>query len=141
MERGTTRTGVSGIKDSYSLLVLSANTQESLRRHLANYHGYINAYPGNLIDIAYTLALRREHLPYRSFLVTSDSSASSAASLVKVPSKTPDIILAFSGQGAQWPEMGRALIQRNPMFREDIKRMDRILQTLRHPPKWTIECG
>ena len=128
------------MRDSYSLLVFSTNTQESLRRHLANYHEYINAYPGKLTDIAYTLALRREHLPYRSFLVASDSLVLSAASIIKVPAKTPDVILAFNGQGAQWPEMGRALIQRNYMFREDIKGMDRILQTLRHPPKWTIEC-
>lgn len=139
-EREATRTEVPRIKESNSLLIFSANTHESLRRYLANYHEYINAHPGKLIDIAYTLAIRREHLPYRSFLVASDSFASSAASIIKVPAKTPDIILAFSGQGAQWPEMGRALIQRNYMFREDIKGMDRILQTLRHPPKWTIEC-
>ena len=128
------------MKHSNSLVVVSANSQESLRRHLANYQEYIKAHPGKLIDIAYTLAFRREHLPYRSFLTVSDSFASDAASMIKVPAKNPDIILAFSGQGAQWPEMGRTLLQRNEMFREDIRAMDRVLQTLRHPPKWTIEC-
>ena len=128
------------MKDSNSLIIVSANSQESLRRHLGNYHEFIKAHPDKLIDIAYTLAIRREHLPYRSFLIASDSFASAAASIIKVPAKSLDVILAFSGQGAQWPEMGRSLIQRNDMFREDIRAMDRILQTLRHPPKWTIEC-
>lgn len=47
--------------------------------------------------------------------------------------------MIFSGQGAQWPEMGRELILQAPNFREDIREMDNTLQTLTHRPEWTIE--
>jgi len=44
----------------------------------------------------------------------------------------------FSGQGAQWPEMGKDLFDQDRGFRDDIEEMDRVLQSLRHPPTWTI---
>jgi acyl transferase domain-containing protein len=47
--------------------------------------------------------------------------------------------MIFSGQGAQWPEMGKDLIQIDPRFREDIRAMDDILQSLNYPPDWKID--
>jgi len=47
--------------------------------------------------------------------------------------------MIFSGQGAQWPGMGKELIATDPEFRKDIFAMDRILQGLKYPPDWTIE--
>lgn len=49
------------------------------------------------------------------------------------------IIFTFTGQGAQWPGMGRELIQQIQTFREDIQMMDGVLQGLESRPLWSIE--
>ncbi|KAJ8066769.1 hypothetical protein OCU04_004157 [Sclerotinia nivalis] len=46
--------------------------------------------------------------------------------------------MVFSGQGAQWPEMGRDILLKDPEFRKDIAEMGQILQSLIHPPSWTL---
>jgi acyl transferase domain-containing protein len=46
--------------------------------------------------------------------------------------------MIFSGQGAQWPGMGKELIENDDFFRKDISAMDAVLQRLEHPPNWTI---
>jgi acyl transferase domain-containing protein len=47
----------------------------------------------------------------------------------------------FTGQGAQYPGMGKELLQRNSTFRATINRLDRILQTFppEYTPSWTLE--
>ncbi|ETN44945.1 uncharacterized protein HMPREF1541_09820 [Cyphellophora europaea CBS 101466] len=74
-----------------------------------------------LDDLAYTLANRRTKFDYRSFAVA-DSMSSLAASLTKgLPklkrvSKDQNVIFVCTGQGAQWPQMGKQLLS-NPIFR------------------------
>lgn len=128
------------------LMILSANTQDSLKKQVMNFQTYL---AGNheeaRADIAYTLSQRREHLPYRTFIITSASTDCTSdtvkqpPALVKVPANSPPITMVFSGQGAQWPEMGRDLIQDDPEFRKDIQDMDCILKSLVHPPNWNLE--
>lgn len=60
------------------------------------------------------------------------------SSQAKAPQATPNITMVFSGQGAQWPQMGRELILTDASFRQDLMLMDRVLQQLRVPPKWSI---
>ncbi|KAK3687394.1 KR domain-containing protein [Podospora appendiculata] len=123
-----------------SLIVLSANTQESLKKHIANTQAYLASHEDEKLDIAYTLSQRREHLPYRAYLIAgSDAIATEAPALVKAPASAAPITMVFSGQGAQWPEMGKDLIQNDAEFRKDIQAMDAILQSLKHPPTWFIE--
>lgn len=47
--------------------------------------------------------------------------------------------MVFDGQGVQWPEMGKALIEADPRFRADILAMDSILQSFAQAPDWKIE--
>lgn len=92
------------------------------------------------MDMAYTLNRRREHCVYRTFFTVGDDKVvGKAAAVAKVPTATPDLVMVFSGQGAQWPGMGRELILKSSEFRIDIEAMDRILQSLQHPPAWKIE--
>lgn len=122
------------------LLVFSANTQESLRQQVQNNTTYLERYPDRVLDMAYTLAQRREHHGYRTFCTVGDDVAmAKAAATVKVPATPPDLVMIFSGQGAQWPAMGRELILTNSEFRSDIGAMDSILQTLQCPPAWSLE--
>jgi acyl transferase domain-containing protein len=64
-------------------------------------------------------------------------------SLVAQPSvRTKNIarspIFVFTGQGAQWAEMGKKLIEDFPSFQDDIKEMDIILSRCNTPPSWNI---
>lgn len=127
------------LQQAPQLLVFSANSQDGLRRLVSNYQEYIKLHPERLPDLAYTLSQRREHLPHRAFSVTGNGSDAEVSSFAKAPGSMPQISLIFSGQGAQWPEMGRDLIKSDPRFREDIMAMDDILQSLKYPPEWTIE--
>jgi acyl transferase domain-containing protein/acyl carrier protein len=43
------------------------------------------------------------------------------------PTVSRGVVWVFSGQGSQWPGMGRTLILSEPVFREEIKRCDRAL--------------
>lgn len=46
--------------------------------------------------------------------------------------------MVFSGQGAQWPQMGHDLLTSLPGFKEDVLAMDDILQSLEERrPTWT----
>lgn len=77
---------------------------------------------------------------YRTFCtVGNDRTMGKAATIAKVPNITPDLVMVFSGQGAQWSTMGKELVLSNLDFRRDIEAIDSILQSLYHPPAWNIE--
>lgn len=119
------------------LLVVSAKSKDSLNGQIDRLQAYLESTKLPLSDIAYTLGLRREHLTHRAFAITqSDGKISSFERSASV--KTP-IVFVFTGQGAQWPGMGRQLIEKAQGFREDIKMMDRILQRLENKPLWSLE--
>ena len=125
---------------SPQLLALSANTQESIRHQVQNSLAYIESHGDRLQDVVYTLNQRREHHLYRTYCIASvNGSISDTAPVAKLPTTTPDMVMVFSGQGAQWPAMGRELMLADPDFRNDIEAMDGILQTLKYPPLWSLE--
>ena len=122
------------------LLVFSANTQESLRQMVINNTRYLEEYPDRVLDMAYTLSQRRDHHVYRTFgIVGHDGAMGKTAAITKVPSTTPDLVMVFSGQGAQWSTMGKELVLTDMAFRRDIGEMNGILQSLSHAPAWNIE--
>lgn len=121
------------------LLVFSANSKESLQRKIAELQKYVESAPQAPGDLAYTLGLRREHLKYRAFSTVNDNLAFEASKLQKARSIPPNLTFVFTGQGAQWPGMGRDLLVIYKSFRDDIRAMDRVLQGLKHFPSWSIE--
>ncbi|GMF78452.1 unnamed protein product [Aspergillus oryzae] len=121
----------------YQLLVLSAKEKKSLDGQIERITRYIEAKTSCLNDLAFTLARRRDHLPYRAFAVTDKDG--SLPTFQKAHSTVPCPVFVFTGQGAQWPTMGMDLMCRFPKFREDIHQMDKILTELREAPTWSIE--
>ncbi|KAK2831972.1 Type I Iterative PKS, partial [Arthroderma sp. PD_2] len=126
--------------DAPHLLVFSANSPESLY-HVGKLHTeYLAKNPGRISDLAFTLSQRREQLPYKSFVVASREQPGAVSVGVK-QQQQPQLGFVFTGQGAQWPTMGRDLLRNNTEFRDSIKSMDRHLRTLGpHAPEWTIEA-
>ncbi|KAL7621887.1 hypothetical protein AAE478_007387 [Parahypoxylon ruwenzoriense] len=124
------------------LLIFSANTQNSLKRQIEKHQEYASQHPSALYDIAYTLALRREWLTQRAFVIRSAEKVLETSSIVKAPAKssTRKVTMIFTGQGSQWAEMGKGLFLTNAEFREDIQVMDDVLRHVAKPPRWTIEA-
>lgn len=122
------------------LLVYSANNVESLKKMTANYKTYIQKNPDRVSDLAFTLSNKREHLPHRAFAVKHPLGVLKTSAPSK-SGKSPAIVMVFTGQGAQWPQMGGCLFHSpsHPIFRKCIQSLDAHLRTVEHAPSWTIE--
>ena len=105
-----------------------------------NYGAYLAKNPERIEDLAYTLSTKREYLPHRAFVVASREKPGAPSPVAK-PTQTLNIVMVFTGQGAQWPQMGRELMRSNAEFKSRIKSMDAHLKSLGEAsPKWSIEA-
>lgn len=129
------------IEDSRpKLLVASANRASSAKEGAQNHTQYLAAHPEKLNDIAHTLALHREHLPWRTFAITNGAESPEFSAPAKAPSATPRLNFVFSGQGAQWAGMGAKLIADFPAVRDDFEKMEQALSNLdaEVKPSWKL---
>jgi len=114
------------------VFVLSAKSEKALRLQIARYRDFLAANRDlPLRDVAYTAAVGRSHFEHRIADVVADHDAL-AALLDQEPPGTPDatppVAMLFTGQGSQYPGMGRALYQRHPVFREHLDECDRLFE-------------
>lgn len=122
------------------LLVLSANSQNSLQRQVENLKAYVESRPEVLNDLCFNLGARREHLKYRAFTILEQEGSIDTAGFETFQSiKSRSMVFVFTGQGAQWVGMGKELLLEFDIFRNDIKAMDTALQKLKNAPCWSIE--
>lgn len=121
-----------------NLLVFSAKHPDSLRRSVENHASYLASHPGSLNDISYTLSSRRQTHTHKGFCVASEGESFELSRITK-PEETPNVIFAFTGQGAQFAGMGHELILQEPSFAASIKALDEILASLPEPPSWTLQ--
>ena len=128
------------VPDEPQLLLFSANSQKALTCISDNYRDFVERKPETIGSLSYTLANRREHLSHRAFAIASKGSMGATSPMIK-SAKPPAVIMVFTGQGAQWPQMGRDLMESNTIFLNSIRRLDRHLQEMyEHAPEWTIEA-
>lgn len=138
---GVETTGVAGLTVEplrHGLVVFSANHMNSVREGTRNLQDYLEAHPDSLKDLAYTMSVRRERLPYRSFAVSDGSARLEFSAPSRTLSTVPAVTFVFTGQGAQWATMGAKLINDFPSVGEDFQILDGALSKLPHPPSWTI---
>jgi acyl transferase domain-containing protein/acyl carrier protein len=124
---------------SWQLLVLSAQTGSALEKATAELCDHLKAHPQlNLADAAHTLQTGRKALPHRRALVCRDTEdavallASSDPQRVLSAYQEPtqrDIAFMFSGQGAQYVQMGLELYEHEPEFRGPFDRCSDILES------------
>ena len=125
------------------ILFFSAHDQSSLKRQISKYqshfahlkisHDLVEAYLHNLV---YTLDRKRTSMAWRSFAIIGslvdlqriDEIASSAQMAVSKPA----LCLVFTGQGAQWPGMGRELIL-FPVYERSLRNAELYLTELGCP--------
>jgi acyl transferase domain-containing protein/2-polyprenyl-3-methyl-5-hydroxy-6-metoxy-1,4-benzoquinol methylase len=123
------------------LLLYSANSLESLKKMTETYNSYLRLNPEKKADLAYTLANGRERLPYRTCVIVNGDGAITTSPLTRISSPPVNLVMVFTGQGAQWPQMGHDLLQWNSTFRDSIRSMDRFLGNLAgSPPSWSLEA-
>lgn len=131
----------------------SAASEKSLIGNLAAYSAYLRSHADiNLRDLSWTLNCRRSTLPVR-FSVSASSPVELATRLDEAvqsagvtPStqtasiRDPKLLGVFTGQGAQWAQMGAELLESSSMVSDCIARLDRSLQELptEHCPIWSL---
>lgn len=122
-------------------LVFSANDEQSLRfyckamsKHLANPSVNIK-----LRDLAYTLSERRTRHFHRGYVVAQNCSLDEGSFVFgKVRPDPPRIGLVFTGQGAQWSEMGKGFVAAFPAAKRLLEHLDNVLHLLPEPPNWSL---
>lgn len=131
------------IANQPQLLLFSAASGPSLKNMASGYEDWLTNHPemaDKLGDLAYTLANRRDHLSHRGFKVVGPGAELPKSQGRKIPNQPVNLVMVFTGQGAQWPRMGRMLLLRDDLvFQRTIKELDAHLQGLPQPPAWTIE--
>ncbi|MGW1954890.1 hybrid non-ribosomal peptide synthetase/type I polyketide synthase [Streptomyces sp. NPDC001920] len=114
------------------LLPLSAATPTALDTVAADLAAHLRSHPEERLDeVAHTLQNGRRALAYRRFVVAENAEEAVAALLPGPGSHVTDAaretVFAFSGQGTQRVGMGRALYEREPVFRAEVDRAAGIL--------------
>lgn len=126
------------------LIPLSASNPSSLKTQAARLAAS-DLSEISVVDLAYTLGTRRSNLAERGFALVAQKTLREdlqpdhfQRALLGTYSKLP-IAFIFTGQGAQWAQMGKELIEQVPSFRRSIQELDEVLQALPEAPYWTIQ--
>ncbi|KAI1124384.1 putative polyketide synthase [Nemania abortiva] len=125
------------------LIPVSAHDEQALKNSVAMLSETISKY--KLSDLLHTLGARKSTFSHRAFVVQQHEDLKHGLQIEsmttgKAPiSPVQQICLVFTGQGAQWPEMGAQLIHEYSTFRQTICYLDHVLAQLHERPPWTIE--
>ena len=117
------------------------------RRWAAAYETWLQTHPqASLADVCFSANSGRAHFEHR-LAVSAESTAQlrerldafvndkpSAGLLSGESPETCKPVFLFTGQGCQYPGMGRALYQTQPVFRDALDRCDQILRAYRMEP-------
>lgn len=116
----------SGHSRGVQLLPVSAMTEQALDEYCNRLADHLEQHPqAVLADVSYTLRRGRRELPLRRAVTCGDTAGAVAA--LRTPARArragdsgPPVVFLFPGQGTQYPDMGRALYDAEPAFRETV---------------------
>ncbi|KAK4184780.1 ketoacyl-synt-domain-containing protein [Podospora australis] len=124
------------------LVGVSAKNGVSLQGNLRSLAAYLDQNPAvPLGQLSYTTTARRIHHPHRIMLAGTsvaemrkqiDTALADSAGMTR-PKSAPKVLFAFTGQGAQYPGMGKQLLEASSVFRGEMHRLDRLAQGLGFP--------
>ena len=137
-ERDSTRPA----RRSYHLVLLSARSENALAQYNQQLSTHFKQNPElNIADASFTLAVGRKALNHRQAVVASSLAEAAEILSARDPKKimvaahpkipaSPPVVFMFSGQGAQYVNMGRQLYHTEPVFREAVDECSEMLQPL-----------
>ena len=108
------------------LLVVSAKTEAALTRRLGDLAAYCEAHPETTVsDLAYTLQVGRQAMPFRSHWVVDSGTLEGCADQLRTQKPTGThvtsgrpVVFMFPGQGSQAVGMGQGLYENEKVYRE-----------------------
>ena len=122
------------------LVVITGYDKGAVERIISQLGVYIEQRPELfekhvLGDMAYTLGERRSHFPWRvAFAVPHCTDLAGLLNGIQATprraDKPPKIAFAYTGQGAQWAEMGKQLLETHSVFSETLKATTAHLKSL-----------
>ncbi|EAU69663.1 TubF protein [Stigmatella aurantiaca DW4/3-1] len=119
------------------LLVLSARTDAALDAMKQRLHAHLSAHPEvALADVAYTLQVGRRAFPHRFSVACRDAGAALQALQASVGASTPavpetdrSVAFVFPDEGLEHVKELEALARTEAVFREEVERCTRLLQS------------
>jgi acyl transferase domain-containing protein/NADPH:quinone reductase-like Zn-dependent oxidoreductase len=124
------------------VLPLSANDSWSLQEYsqALETHLFNPAVRLELRDLAYTLSAKRTAHFHRSYtVITTPVLSTDNLNAGKIRQRPPRVGLIFTGQGAQWPQMGKDLLSAFPAASACVMRLNNVLQSLVDGPAWSLQ--
>ena len=126
------------------VLPISARDEESLRDTAESYAAALADENVSLADFCYSAGNRRDHHEQRATVIGKDahelatnlkkwarSGITGDLIVTGTPAESIDQpVFVFTGQGAQWWAMGQHLLEREPVFRKTIEKIDSFLKPL-----------
>ena len=129
-----------GVTRPFHLLTLSAKSSEALRELAGNYAKYLESHPeAPFADVCFTTNTGRSHFEHRLALVAGSSAEaqgrldSADYVVAKAGWEKSKVVFLFTGQGSEYPNMGRQLYETQPLFREILDQCDAVLRPLNVP--------
>lgn len=127
------------------LFMISASSQAALTITCTKYADYVTAEKPHLGDLAYTMLSRRSKLSHMIYF-SANSSTEFVDRILKLANLPPSVVpiglknicCIFTGQGAQWPEMGAKLFEHSEIFRNTILECEQHLRALSNAPPWKL---
>ncbi|KAI0894281.1 putative polyketide synthase [Annulohypoxylon nitens] len=129
------------------VLPISAKSKQSLNARVSQISQLVKRCdPVALDQLAYTLACRRSHMEARCFSLVKPHKDGMVWLLESEPmvysslSDPTPLLFIFTGQGAQYAEMGKGLLK-HQRFLASIRKLDEVLGALpsQWTPEWTLE--
>ena len=125
-------------------LPISGRDGQVLRSMADQYRKALSEHGDSLADFCYSAGARRDHLDKRAVVIGSSvdelqdklrqifagSEEVEGAVMGSPIEDVPPVVFVFTGQGAQWWKMGQELLEREPVFRKMIERIDREVRKL-----------
>lgn len=131
------------ISQSHYLFPFSGSNKDALRQMVQDHETYLKKKPENLADLSYTLTMRREPLRYRAFSVVSGQKTFEPFRVSQFvrSEEISEVSFVFTGQGAQWAQMGADLFESSLTFRQSIEDMETVLRNCSDRADWSLKRG